>query len=794
MDKTPLVSIIIPVYNDADVISSALDSCLAQTLREVEVIVVDDASTDDTTAIVERYAAADPRVRLIRQPTNASAFQARRAGILAATADHLLFLDGDDELSDRAAEVAFARAIATGADLVQFGVHVVDRDGHTGGRFESRLQPRRTSLSGAEVLLNLFPVGSAAQGQLWKYLFRRQLLTDAYALMPTDLVLPRVNDLPIAFLAAALSTRYESVPDRLYRYHFGRGGSGQKVRNLETASFYAGAIDSIDSIAPAVTEIARSAADPDLIFAAYASVRRAIIGYTTHYLAQHSRTDLLDEVFRDLFTRAPARDVVQSTAEHWPDDVATLAAHPQGVELATRPVRNILLATNHLRTGGISGVIISQALVLHNAGYHVTIAAREPGSDPSLVPLGVRFADVPGAPLGDAVAGWAELCTTHDIDVVIEHQWQYSTSWPAFALAARAAGAATIGWAHNFAGRSILLGRGALGPAPQYFDLLTHLVVLSPLDVAFWKLRGMPRVSYLPNPPSSLLLDAGVVPTPKRAPEGRRLELIWWGRLQERTKRVTELIDVAEHLARMDIDFRLRIIGPNWRDMSAERLNTMARERGLEARVQAIGPLHGAELLAAIDSSDIFVNTSVIEGYPLTIPEAQARGLPVAMYSLPWLVLSTDNSGVVSTPWGDAATLARAIADISKDPACYTLMSTASIASASNELSHDFATWYPDLLTDALPSGFSPEATLEDAEQLMMLTIAFAELRAKESKGAHSATPPGISEANHPDDVNAPSTARALRKVRHAGRTVLAGAPWLRSAAGRIRRAIANKS
>ncbi|MFP3344927.1 glycosyltransferase family 2 protein, partial [Halomonas sp. SIMBA_159] len=88
-----------------------------------------DASTDGTAAIVESYCARDPRVRLIRQEHNASAYQARRVGILAAKADHLLFLDGDDEFTETAAEAALEKATATDADLVQFGVEVVRLDG-----------------------------------------------------------------------------------------------------------------------------------------------------------------------------------------------------------------------------------------------------------------------------------------------------------------------------------------------------------------------------------------------------------------------------------------------------------------------------------------------------------------------------------------------------------------------------------------------------------------------------------------------------------------------------------------
>lgn len=113
-------------------IANALDSCTRQTLSEIEIIVVDDASTDDTVAIVRERAAADGRIRLITHEANRSAFQSRRDGVRAATAPHLMFLDGDDELVADAAAVALGHAQETGAELVQFGIDVVRPDGTTG--------------------------------------------------------------------------------------------------------------------------------------------------------------------------------------------------------------------------------------------------------------------------------------------------------------------------------------------------------------------------------------------------------------------------------------------------------------------------------------------------------------------------------------------------------------------------------------------------------------------------------------------------------------------------------------
>lgn len=790
---SPLVSIVMPVFNDEDWIAEALESCLAQTLDEFEVICVDDASTDSTPAIIERYQEHDDRIRLIRQPQNRSAFQARREGVLAASAPYTLFLDGDDELDPRAAVKAVAKAQATEADLIGFGVAVLGPDGRAVGGYQKRLQPTHSSLEGTDILRTFFPIGKRAQGQLWRFLFSTHLLREAYDLFPEDLMLPRVNDLPITFIVAASARHYVSIPDHLYRYYFRRGGSGHRVERLEQFTFYASSIDSAESMAPAVRALARRSSDPEPILDGYETARRSMIGNVLDYLVKSSNPELHAACLEHLQERVPASDVVLAAAEYAPEALPVLCQHGQRVELDGRPVQNVLLTTKALTTGGVSQVLLAQAHHLSQAGYQVTIAARRPNSILDGVPDGVDFVEVTGS-MPERLQQWAGICRDRAIDVIIDHQVLYSRNWATYALMARALGVPTIGWIHNFAMRAVYNLKDLLSFIQRRADSLAMLVTLSALDTAFWKLRGVEHTAWLPNPPSSLLREAATTDTPKVAPTGT-LQLVWWGRLEEHTKQVSQLVDVAAELRRLDIDFKLSVIGPDWEDMTAEQLTALAARRQVADQVDVVGPLHGQELLDAVDAAHIFVSTSIIEGYQLTLAEAQARGLPAAMYELPWLTLVQDNDGLVTAPQGHAESLARRIAEISEDPDRYAELSRASLEASQHALSPDFSELYQQLITGTLPETYSPEPTLADAEQILEWMIFFTEqhagLREKLAKATakKKLISKGTKSSSGGSSRPKPKESDLVLRLRPVARRVYRHAPFMRPVGHQVKRA-----
>ncbi len=95
-EKSPALSVVMPAYNSAAFIAEAMQSVLAQTWEDLELIVVDDGSRDETPAIAARIAAADPRVTLIEQPNSGRPSAARNTGLARARGRYLAFLDSDD--------------------------------------------------------------------------------------------------------------------------------------------------------------------------------------------------------------------------------------------------------------------------------------------------------------------------------------------------------------------------------------------------------------------------------------------------------------------------------------------------------------------------------------------------------------------------------------------------------------------------------------------------------------------------------------------------------------------------
>ena len=122
----PLVSVIVPVYNVEKYIKKSVDSLINQTLQNIEIILIDDGSTDESGQICDEY--TDPRVQVIHQP-NLGVSVARNRGIEAAKAQWIMFVDGDDWVEPEFCEIPYRIALNYNCDLVFFRYRRVSQNG-----------------------------------------------------------------------------------------------------------------------------------------------------------------------------------------------------------------------------------------------------------------------------------------------------------------------------------------------------------------------------------------------------------------------------------------------------------------------------------------------------------------------------------------------------------------------------------------------------------------------------------------------------------------------------------------
>ncbi|MBQ8556883.1 MAG: glycosyltransferase family 2 protein [Clostridia bacterium] len=117
MEHQPLISVVIPVWNGAKHIESCLRTVMSQSAADMEIIVVDDGSTDDTWAIISRLAAEDGRIRVIRQE-NAGVSEARNTALRQCRGRYVRFVDADDALPEGSMEMLVSSMEEQGSDIV----------------------------------------------------------------------------------------------------------------------------------------------------------------------------------------------------------------------------------------------------------------------------------------------------------------------------------------------------------------------------------------------------------------------------------------------------------------------------------------------------------------------------------------------------------------------------------------------------------------------------------------------------------------------------------------------------
>lgn len=231
----PHVSVIIASYNNGVFLRKCLESVLRQTLRNIEILVIDDSSTDNSVDILKSYQQKDNRIVFTLNETNMSQHMSRKRGVAMARGEYIMFVDSDDYIRDDACELA-SRAIAPGYDFACFNTAVIDFSNSPAERINRLLKHYNSAEAGEYrgrdyILYNTF-IDKKLTHNIWNKIFESGVCKQAFAEME-DGFYPGAQDL-YEFLAIASKSKCAvKFNETLYYHGYGLGFSNpEKSREM----------------------------------------------------------------------------------------------------------------------------------------------------------------------------------------------------------------------------------------------------------------------------------------------------------------------------------------------------------------------------------------------------------------------------------------------------------------------------------------------------------------------------------------------------------------------------------
>jgi glycosyltransferase EpsH len=216
----PLVSIIVPVYNAEKYLKRCLDSLICQTLHSIEILCVNDGSTDSTSAILDEYAQKDARIKVFNQE-NQGPGVARNTALNNAKGKYILFCDADDTLEPEAAFECSQAMEKNNVDIVMFNSRLIEIDRKEPGKKDVQGNYLNPIQQGWEGVLNKIECyRAAAQWNLWSYCFRSDLISSYIIRFPPAYATEDIIFLNIYFMVMRSGYALERI---LYSYYANKG-------------------------------------------------------------------------------------------------------------------------------------------------------------------------------------------------------------------------------------------------------------------------------------------------------------------------------------------------------------------------------------------------------------------------------------------------------------------------------------------------------------------------------------------------------------------------------------------
>ena len=719
----PKVSILIPVYNVEKYLSDCLDSVINQTMQDIEIICVNDGSTDHSLEILEKYASKDPRIKVISQE-NKGTLIARKVACLNATGEYCLFLDSDDWLELNACKELYAISKKYDVEILQYGTKVESislNQNITRKKIEeitNKLEKRCYNIfitgqhiSGITAISYIIQYGGCL-GMMGKFV-KTTLLKKAL-LFIEDVYMLRYEDQYLYLTIFYLAQSYYGIRDSYYHYRFGIGIVERFGENITWDKF----VKNQKSFYVAYHCINRlfsplSATNYDESYSLSLAIQKILLHIQNDSIMWKNNMFPNSKAFDfvvDLWGIVP---VLSQLAKIYNtlEKQAKLAQSLQDSQLlANKPIKNIHTIATYIPTlrndnGGTPKDVAQSMNYWLQLGYKVICFANgEPTENDYPYSQEVIRITLPKNLL-ERLETLQESIKKYNIDILIySNNWDSNLFWDLCLYKS-----CNVHFIPFNATMFTEPRNKIIAPFAIYCDAILSL---NRSDQLFYS--AYTKSMFYPKP---LLIS---MPEYNTLPHNTKPVILWLGRLDEGQKRYTHAILIMEKIVQQIPEAQLLIVGSG--NGSAElELQSMIQKKNLENNVTLCGDSNHVE--DYYSKASIFLMTSAYEGFGNTLIEAYSWGLPVVLYDLPYSEAIRKFQGHICVPQEDIQGATNAIVSLLQNPEELIALGNAGRASLEEYLKTDFKEQWKQVFL----SLENEEDRIEPPEDTKILINTFSE-------------------------------------------------------------------
>lgn len=661
------VSIIMPVHNNETTVEKALKSVLSQTLKNIEIICVNDGSEDDSLSILHRYEKKDNRIHVISLPFNQGTLKARKYGVQISTGKFIMFLDADDTYRENACECAYHAIFKLGTDIVHFGTKVLNSNHLPEERIcmnEKILAPYKGKLNGN--LVNHCFVNHRFTANLWNKIYNGNICRMAFSHL-ANLDLRKGEDWYTFLIIAYYSKTYAGIDDILYMYNLGAGGTGA---DMDLAQFRL-----LLTEKQTYDAIEAFFANKD-----FKNYRKVLNNLYYHFLneccfkwANELAVEDKPRGYTELVDVWSHKKVLIELAHYWWDNHYDLSRYLKGSDFYTSHIRNperpltIAFYYRSISGGGAQRVaaLLSNRFSeakddLGNHKYQVILITDEgPQEEEYALSDRVIREFLPGFMKSKEAnyilrfKKWQEILERRKIDVVVSGLWvDPCTFWDMLAVKGFHTKPSFIIHSHNFCAVPFTFPNHEAKELLAKYMICDGVAALSEIDERYISAFNK-HAKYIVNP---IAFDPDDVPDSTYTPN----TVVWCGRISYE-KKPEDAIRMMHELCKINPDAQLYVVGDGDKRILQE-MNRLVKVYHLENRVFFEG--FQLDVGKYYSRASVFISTAEYEGFSLTFSEALSFAIPIVTYEMPWLTFTRDGRGIISVPQGRYDLMAKQVADL----------------------------------------------------------------------------------------------------------------------------------